>query len=76
MEAFKQERKKYKSLKKTQPKKGKDREAQTLALLQGFKNKLVSARQLSTGYSDSEGDDEKKEEDEDDKLDEPNDISW
>ena len=72
MEAFKQERKKYKNLKKSQSKKGKDREEQTLSLLNSFKSKLTSARQLSTGYSDSE----EEKEVEEDKVDESNDISW
>lgn len=72
LEVFKQERKKYKSLKKNQSKKGKDREAQTLALLDSFKSKLSSAKQLSTGYSDSE----EEKEVEEDMVDESNDISW
>lgn len=72
LEAFKQERKKYKNLKKSQSKKGKDREEQTLSLLNSFKSKLTSARQLSTGYSDSE----EEKEVEEDKVDESNDISW
>jgi len=74
LEAFKAERRKFKNLKKEQPKKGSDREAHTLALLQGFQTKLQSVKQLTTGYSDDDDDDEEGKED--DVEDENNDISW
>ncbi|XP_035828422.1 spliceosome-associated protein CWC27 homolog isoform X2 [Aplysia californica] len=75
LESFKQERQKFMTLKKKQSKKGEGREEQTLALLAKFQSKLTSAKQLSTGYSDSEGEEEKKEDD-NSTLDDSGDISW
>lgn len=74
LESFKQERQKYKKLKKQQ--KGKNREAQTLAMLEKFQSKLASVRQLASNYSDSDGEGEKKAEEAEDIEEDPTDLSW
>ena len=75
LESFKQERQKYKNLKKQQ--KGTNREAQTLAMLEKFQSKLTSVRQLAANYSDSDGEGGKKADEEvDDAEDDPTDMSW
>ena len=72
---YKQERQKYKELRKQQPKKGSSREAATLELLAKFQAKLSAAKKLASNYSDEEeeAEEENKEENEED---DPNDISW
>ena len=75
LESFKQERQKYKNLKKQQ--KGMDREAQTLDMLRKFQSKLTSVRQLAGNYSDSDGEGGRKaEEDTEDAEEDPTDLSW
>ncbi|GFR66125.1 peptidyl-prolyl cis-trans isomerase CWC27 homolog [Elysia marginata] len=75
LESFKQERQKYKKLKKQQ--KGTNREAETLAMLEKFQSKLTSVRQLAANYSDSDGEGGKKaDEDVEGAEDDPSDLSW
>lgn len=50
---YQAERKKYKEIKKTQKKKGSDRESATLAMLAKFQSKLSAAKQFSV-YNDEE----------------------
>ncbi|KAK6989768.1 peptidyl-prolyl cis-trans isomerase CWC27 [Biomphalaria glabrata] len=60
LESFKMERQRFKEQKKMLKKPGQSREEQTLALLEKFQSKLSSVKQLSVGYSDSEGEDDKE----------------
>ncbi|XP_041359029.1 spliceosome-associated protein CWC27 homolog [Gigantopelta aegis] len=70
---YKQERQKFKELRKQQPK-GSSRESATLELLAKFQAKLSAAKKLASNYSDDEEEEETKEENEEEE--DPNDISW
>ena len=58
--AFKQERKKYKELKKNRMKDTQSRESQTLAMLAKFQSKLNTAKQMAQ-YADPAEEEESKE---------------
>lgn len=73
--AYRQERQKYKNLRKEQKKKGSAREEVTLSLLKKFQSKLDSARIVASGYSDDETEN-KDNKDEMDEDDDDNDMSW
>ena len=65
LQGFKDDRQRYKEKQKSQPKKGSNREAQTLALLAKFQSKLSTARDLADDYGDEE---EEKEEEKEEKT--------
>lgn len=71
------ERQKYQDMKKTQGKKGSDREAITLDILSKFQSKLNSAKLLGGDYSEEEEDkEENKDEEKMEEDEEPSDLSW
>ena len=75
--AYKQEKKKYKELKKNQGKKGSARESATLALLAKFQSKLHAAKSLGEYNDEGEGQEaEEREKGEGEEEDEGTDMSW
>lgn len=77
VESYMKERQKYQDMKKTQGKKGSDREAMTLDILSKFQSKLNSAKLLAGDYSEEEEEmkDEEPETEEKEEED-PSDLSW
>ncbi|XP_071117410.1 spliceosome-associated protein CWC27 homolog [Haliotis cracherodii] len=75
LEEYKQERQKYKDLRQKQSKKGSSREADTLAMLAKFQNKLENVRKLATDDDEEELEEEKKEAEAEEEL-EDDDMSW
>merc|ERR1712168_1077677 len=66
---------KFKELKKAQPKKGNDREAQTLVLLSKFKNKLATAQKMSE-YDNSDDNNDDDDEGVESDAEDSSDLSW
>ncbi len=75
LEEYKQERQKYKDLRQRQGKKGSSREADTLAMLAKFQNKLQSVRKNSEDYEEEE-EKKKMEEEVEEVDDDASDLSW
>ncbi|GFN93251.1 peptidyl-prolyl cis-trans isomerase cwc27 homolog [Plakobranchus ocellatus] len=74
LETFKQEREKYKKLKKQQ--KGTNREAQTLAMLEKFQSTLSSVKQSAADNLDFDGGEVKKLEEEENDQEDQDTLSW
>ncbi|XP_046576029.1 spliceosome-associated protein CWC27 homolog [Haliotis rubra] len=79
LEEYKQERQKYKDLRQKQSKKGSSREADTLAMLAKFQNRLENVKKLTSLYEDEEEEtkkEKKEEKTEADEEQEDDDMTW